>query len=94
MLSNSSTTGDQQERLIYSQTLVDRNGENEYEQKSIVKGRKWKEQKSEELAVTASVHLSPIDEQQKLCTRAVACNSIFAPKSGGLLGGFADLRQA
>lgn len=55
LLSNSSLLSDQQGTWVYSQALADEKRENEYGQKSRVKGREWKEQKSEGLAVSASL---------------------------------------
>lgn len=59
----------------------------------MVKGRKWKEEKSEGLAVTASVtycHKSAAEPR----TVAFNSNIYFCPMSLGLLSGYANLGQA
>lgn len=59
----------------------------------VVKGRKWKEEKSEGPAVTASVtycHKSAAEPR----TVAFNSNIYFCPMSLGLLSGYANLGQA
>lgn len=60
---------------------------------SVVNGRKWKEQKSEGLALTPSVtycHRSAIEPR----TVAFNSNIYFCPMSLGQLSGYANLGQA